>query len=69
MLENITYYWPITLPLLHTYCTHTDIIILDGVGLSHGEIIPLHFPSFSAFIRPLDNINDFFVLFRLFLTK
>ena len=26
-------------------------IILDGV--SHGELIPLHLPSFSAFIRPL----------------
>ena len=27
------------------------LIILDGVP--HGELIPLHLPSFSAFIRPL----------------
>ena len=44
----------LTLPLLHTNCTQTDslyFIILDGV--SHSELIPLHLPSFSAFIRPL----------------
>ena len=29
-------------------------IILDG--LPHGELIPLHLPSFSAFIRPLKQI-------------
>ena len=27
------------------------LIILDGVP--HGELIPLHLPSFNAFIRPL----------------
>ena len=28
-----------------------ELIILDGVP--HGKLIPLHLPSFSAFIRPL----------------
>ena len=53
MLANVTLYWPITSPLLHEYFTHTESLlkILDGVP--HGELIPLHLPSFSAFIRPL----------------
>ena len=38
------------------------LIILDGVP--HGELIPLHLPSFSAFIRPLEKIAmiDLYVL-------
>ena len=55
MLANVKLYWSITLPLLHSLpIVHKPIqyfIILDGV--SHGELIPLHLPSFSAFMRPL----------------
>ena len=53
MLANVSLYRPITLPLLHEYCTPPNhyLIILDGVP--HGELITLHLPSFSASIRPL----------------
>ena len=27
MLANVTLYWPITLPLLHEYCTHTESLL------------------------------------------
>ena len=53
VLANVTLYWPIR----HRYdmnIVHTPnhyLIILDGVP--HGKLTPLHLPSFSAFIRPL----------------
>ena len=53
MLANVTLFWPITSPLLHEYCTHTESLLNKIDGVPHGELIPLHLPSFSAFIRPL----------------
>ena len=40
--------------IILAHIVHTPnhyLIILDGVP--HGELIPLHLPSFSAFVRPL----------------
>ena len=27
VVANVTLYWPITLPLLHEYCTHTESLL------------------------------------------
>ena len=47
-----------------TYILYTNyyFIILDGV--LHGELIPLHLPSFSSFIRPLRQYELLFCIFK-----
>ena len=50
--------------ILHTPIYYFILLVLDSV--SHGELIPIHLPSFRTFLKIQKNMKDCFVHFSFF---